>query len=57
VNIVRTLRLPLALAVLAIAGIIGMLMFDGMGDVAAFVLASTPLITGVGALVWRYLNR
>jgi hypothetical protein len=53
VSIVRTLRPALALAVLAIAGIIGMLVFDGVGDVAAFLLASVPLIVGVGALVWR----
>jgi len=42
-----------ALAVLAIAGIIGMLVFDGAGDIAAFLLAFAPVIVGVGALVWR----
>jgi hypothetical protein len=51
VSAFRTLRLPIALAVISAAGIVGMLVFDGIGDVAAFVLVALPLI--VGAEAWR----
>ena len=47
----RTLRLPIALAVVATTGMVGMLVFDGLGDVVAFFLAALPLI--VGAEAWR----
>jgi cytochrome c-type biogenesis protein CcmE len=56
-NTMRSLRLPLVLAVLAVIGIIGMLILDGAGDAAAFVLASLPLIVGAGALVRHRFGR
>lgn len=40
------LRLPLLLALLAIAGIIGMLLLEGIGDAVSFVLALLPLVVG-----------
>jgi len=47
----KSLRLPLALAAISVLGIVGMLVFDGLGDVVAFVLAAAPLIVGLDA--WR----
>jgi hypothetical protein len=49
----RTLSLPLWLAVISIAGIVGMLLFDGAGDAIAFLLTALPLIVGIGAIVWN----
>jgi hypothetical protein len=38
------LRLTLILAVVSVAGIIGMLLFDGIADSFALLLAATPLL-------------
>jgi hypothetical protein len=50
-NMRHALRLPLALALIAIGGIIGMLILDGAGDVASLILAALPLLVGGWALV------
>lgn len=42
----HALRLPLLLALLATVGIIGMLLLDGVGDAASFILAALPLAVG-----------
>jgi hypothetical protein len=49
----RALSIPLLLSVASVVGIVAMLVFDGVIDIAAFVLAALPLAVGVGALVRR----
>lgn len=39
---------PLVPAFLGMAGIVGMLLSEGWGDVACFVLAAVPLLYGGG---------
>lgn len=50
-NTWRALRLPLLMALLAVVGIVGMLLLEGVGDAVSFVMALLPLI--VGAAVAR----
>ena len=45
----RTLRLPLILAAIAMLGIVGMLLFEGLRNAASFVLAALPLAFGLWA--------
>jgi xanthosine utilization system XapX-like protein len=45
-NPLHSLRLPLILAVIAMVGIVGMLLFDGVGNAASLVLAAVPLFVG-----------
>lgn len=45
----QTLRLPLILATIAMLGIIGMLLFEGLGNAASFILAALPLAFGLWA--------
>ena len=49
----RTLRLPLMLAVTAMLGIVGMLLLEGLGNAASFTLAALPLAVGS----WAWLSR
>jgi hypothetical protein len=42
----KSLRLMLVLALASIAGIIGMLLFEGVGDALCLVLAALPLVVG-----------
>lgn len=44
----RTLLMALVCAM----GIVGMLLFDGVGDVACFLLTASPLLIG-GWYAWR----
>jgi hypothetical protein len=43
----------LTLAISAMLGIVGMLVLDGIGSVAAFVFAAMPLLAGV----WGYASQ
>jgi hypothetical protein len=49
---VNNLQLTLVLAVVSVVGIIGMLLFDGVPDLFAFLLAATPLYFG-GLRFWK----
>ncbi len=51
----RTMRLVVALALLAMAGIIGMLLVESAWDWLFLALAALPL--GVGAWCWRTQRR
>lgn len=52
VNAARNLRTTLVLACVSVAGIIGMLLLDGLGDAVSLLLAVAPLAFGSVAL-WR----
>lgn len=50
-RVLLTLRLPIALGLVSILGIVCMLPLEGPGDFLAFILAALPLIAGV--LAWQ----
>jgi hypothetical protein len=52
-NLLRSLYLPLALAVIAIVGIVAMLLLTGRGDAVAFLLAMLPLAVGGGVAAYQ----
>lgn len=50
----RNLRLTLTLAVASAAGIVGMLLLEGLLDLPALVLAAFPLLVGAVKLLRNY---
>lgn len=51
----RALGLTILLAAIAIGGIVGMLLAEGILDWAFFAMAATPLAAGLGC--WRRAKR
>ena len=55
-NAARNLRTTLVLACVSVAGIIGMLLLDGLGDTVSLMLALAPLAVA-GVALWRGRHR
>lgn len=55
-NGASNLQLTLILAAVSVVGIVGMLLFDGVADLIALVLAAVPLIFG-GTRFWQRRSR